>query len=319
MDGLDIIGDIHGQAEPLRALLHKLGYRLAPCSNIHFRHPSRKVVFVGDFVDRGPAQRDTVNIARSMVEDDAAFAIMGNHEYNALAYYTPDPAKKDSFLREHTPKNTAQHQAFLNEYLQTPQELEDTIRWFSSLPLWLDFGDLRIIHATWNEKAMAAIRSQLGESNTLTPQLLIDSSRKGHPAHDAVETLLKGLEARLPEGISYLDGDGNPRQHARLKWWQQPEGETWQTLALVPGEKTRAQLPDTALPEGLDLGYGDSKPPVFFGHYWLQGEPHLQAKNAVCVDYSVARPGGKLVAYRWDNEAKLDAKRMVAVASNAFK
>jgi hypothetical protein len=32
-----------------------------------------------------------------------------------------------------------------------------------------------------------------------------------------------------------------------------------------------------------------------------------------CLDYSVARPGGKLVAYRWDGEQQLDAGKFVAV------
>src|SRR5699024_3571896 len=123
----------------------------------------------------------------------------------------------------------------------------------------------------------------------------IDSSRKNSPTHDAVETLLKGLEAPLPDGMSYLDGDGNPRDHARLKWWKQPEDQTWRTIALVP-EAQREQLPDTALPIDVEVGYGDSEPPVFFGHYWMQGTPRLQAKNAVCLDYSIAKPDGRLVA-----------------------
>ena len=42
-----------------------------------YRHPSRTVIFVGDFVDRGPHQRQVVELARSMVEDGAARAVMG--------------------------------------------------------------------------------------------------------------------------------------------------------------------------------------------------------------------------------------------------
>ncbi|MGY8796944.1 MAG: metallophosphoesterase [Woeseiales bacterium] len=44
----DIIGDIHGHAGELRALLEKLGYRR---SGHGFRHDERQVVFVGDFID----------------------------------------------------------------------------------------------------------------------------------------------------------------------------------------------------------------------------------------------------------------------------
>jgi len=75
----DIIGDIHGHADELVTLLEQLGYRE---QNACFRHPSRKVIFCGDFVDRGPHIPDVVRIARKMVEQDAALAVMGNHEFN---------------------------------------------------------------------------------------------------------------------------------------------------------------------------------------------------------------------------------------------
>ncbi|WP_442510538.1 metallophosphoesterase [Novipirellula sp. SH528] len=58
----DIIGDIHGHADELKALLSDLGY-----SRRGYRRADRKVVFVGDFVDRGPAIGDVVEIARAMV------------------------------------------------------------------------------------------------------------------------------------------------------------------------------------------------------------------------------------------------------------
>lgn len=84
-------------------------------------------------------------------------------------------------------------------------------------------------------------------------------------------------------------------------------------MALVPDKSILAQLPDTPLPENISTGYGASEPPVFFGHYWFSGTPGLQAHNVACLDYSVARPGGKLVAYRWDGEPTLDASRFVWV------
>jgi hypothetical protein len=48
--GYDIIGDIHGYARQLLQLLDVLGYASDGDS---FRHPTRKTVFVGDFIDRG--------------------------------------------------------------------------------------------------------------------------------------------------------------------------------------------------------------------------------------------------------------------------
>ena len=44
--------------------------------------------------------------------------------------------------------------------------------------------------------------------------------------------------------------------------------------------------------------YGPEEPPVFFGHYWLTGQPAPIAGNLACLDYSAGK-GGQLVAYHW--------------------
>lgn len=82
----DVIGDIHGHADELAELLDLLGYEK---NNGTYKHPSRTAVFVGDFIDRGPQIRDVLRLVRSMCESGGAMAVMGNHEFNALAYHTP--------------------------------------------------------------------------------------------------------------------------------------------------------------------------------------------------------------------------------------
>ncbi len=72
----DIIGDIHGHAPALKELLHKMDYKVV---NGVWQHPGRKVIFVGDYIDRGPAIRETLDIVRTMAENDTAIALMGNH------------------------------------------------------------------------------------------------------------------------------------------------------------------------------------------------------------------------------------------------
>ncbi len=72
----DIIGDVHGCADELEALLGQLGYEAVERRNGFgldagptYRHPDgRMVVFVGDLVDRGPRILDSVRIARNMLE-----------------------------------------------------------------------------------------------------------------------------------------------------------------------------------------------------------------------------------------------------------
>jgi hypothetical protein len=91
----DIIGDIHGQADKLHALLGKLGYVQRQGA---YRHPSRKAIFVGDFIDRGPKQVDSVMTARRMIDNGSALAVMGNHEFNAIAWHTEDPDQPGEFF-----------------------------------------------------------------------------------------------------------------------------------------------------------------------------------------------------------------------------
>ena len=92
----DIIPDIHGYHGKLLALLDNLGYRRHGGTH---RHPEgRKVVFLGDFIDRGPEIREVLHTVRGMVDAGDAHAIMGNHEYNAICYATPDG--KGGYLKD---------------------------------------------------------------------------------------------------------------------------------------------------------------------------------------------------------------------------
>src|ERR1019366_8700895 len=80
----DLIGDIQGYADELVQLLVALGYEK---SHGAYRHPERKVIFLGDFIDRGPKIRQVLEIVRPMIAEGFALAVMGNHELNALAYH----------------------------------------------------------------------------------------------------------------------------------------------------------------------------------------------------------------------------------------
>ena len=74
----DIIGDVHGCHTELLALLTKLGYDTAAEP---IAHPDgRRIVFLGDLVDRGPGVTEVLDVAMSMVDAGTALCILGNHE-----------------------------------------------------------------------------------------------------------------------------------------------------------------------------------------------------------------------------------------------
>lgn len=307
--GYDIIGDIHGEAGKLEALLRVLGYVERDGA---WRHCGRQAIFVGDFIDRGPRQLDSVAIVRRMVDAGSARAVLGNHEFNAIAWHTPDPEHAGEYLRPHGGplglRNRSQHAAFLDEVEHRPALHRELVDWFLTLPLWLELDGLRVVHACWHAGYMDELRPSLGAGLTLTPQLLLQSSRAGQMAFRTVEGLTKGIEAALPAGHSFEDKDGHARHSVRIRWWDD-HAVTYRELAMLPPPE-RERLPALPVAGRSRVRYDNAKP-VFFGHYWMSGAPAPLSPHAACVDYSAGR-GGPLVAYRWDGEPELDARHFVS-------
>ena len=84
-----MIGDVHGQADKLRALLIKLGYVRKRGA---YRHAERTAIFVDDLIDRGPKICEVLEIVRGMVDGGTALAVIGNHELNAIHFHSRDDA-----------------------------------------------------------------------------------------------------------------------------------------------------------------------------------------------------------------------------------
>ncbi|MBU4613070.1 metallophosphoesterase [Achromobacter sp. GG226] len=308
----DIIGDIHGHASALTRLLTKLGYQ--ETAGV-WQHPQRRVIFLGDFVDRGPAQRETVRIARTMVEAGHALTVMGNHEFNAVTWASPDPERPGSFLRPHSDKNRRQHQAFLDQVGEGSAAHREMIEWFKTLPLYLDLDGVRIVHACWHPAALRVLQAYTDDQHRIAPDAWPELCRKGSPAYEALETVLKGLEIPLPTGSDFHDKDGNPRRHIRTQWWNL-EGLTYRDLAMVPADVI-PRIPHEPVAADVLPGY-DGKKPLFIGHYWMSGDPTPLNPFIACVDYSIAAQHvggapGKLCAYRFDGEAELAADKFVWV------
>lgn len=94
----DIVGDIHGHLDQLQILVEKLGYSLDDYS-----HPNgRQLVFLGDYLDRGPDPIGVLRLVKKFVDNGSALAIMGNHEYNCLAWFTPLVKGSSKYCRDST-------------------------------------------------------------------------------------------------------------------------------------------------------------------------------------------------------------------------
>ena len=320
----DVIGDIHGHADQLEALLAKLEYI---CNAGVWQHPERKAIFLGDFIDRGPRQRDTLRLVRAMIDGGHARAVMGNHEFNAIAYFLPDPARPGEHLRSRSKEsNRRQHAAFLNEITLDSVEHAEWVDWFLTLPLWLDLDGIRIVHACWHPEMIARTEALLGGSH-LTRATMVEACTRGEgrgcfaadgsplnagsELFHCIETLLKGIEIDLPDGLSFMDKDKKVRTSARIRWWMDAP-TTYREGAIIAGEDP-SLLSDDPLPQAVLLDH-DGGSPILIGHYWMSGDIVPLSKRHACVDYSVAK-SGPLVAYRWDGELELDPRKFIATTA----
>lgn len=300
-NNFDIIGDIHGHSNDLKKLLGALGYKL---KNGSYQHPERKVLFLGDYIDRGVNVVEVLEIIKNMVDHGEAIALMGNHEYNAICYNTK--ASDGSYLRAHTKKNFNQHAITMAAFMQQPTLYQMYIEWFKTLPLFYENNSFRAIHACWDYESIAYLKTRLTQ-NCLPFDLLEEATREGTALYQAVEIILKGKEMALPDEKSFIDKDGVIRHSFRIKWWEEPKKP--HTLSTVSASVIKHQADEALNIQNLNF-YPKEAKPVFFGHYWMKVntdfKPTVLTANTCCLDYSVAKEG-HLVCYRYQGEQVLDS------------
>lgn len=157
----DIIGDIHGCCDELETLLDRLGYRVSWGEAEGERAVAvtppegRRVVFVGDLVDRGPRSPDVLRIAMSMVEAGTALCVEGNHENKLTRWMGGRDVKVGHGLRETIEQLKPESDAFRRQAHAFLRELRSHY--------WLDGGRLCVAHAGLKEELIGrgsgAVRS----------------------------------------------------------------------------------------------------------------------------------------------------------------
>jgi protein phosphatase len=83
---LDIVGDVHGCLDELLELMGSLGYAVAKEDGVLrvIVPEGRKLAFVGDLVDRGPATNEVLRLVMTMVKAGQAYCVPGNHDAKLL-------------------------------------------------------------------------------------------------------------------------------------------------------------------------------------------------------------------------------------------
>lgn len=265
-----------------------------------YSHPKRKAVFVGDFINRGPKIRETLNLIRRMVEKGSAYAILGNHEMYAVLYYLRDIEGK--YYKKRIPKYQLLINQTLEEFEPFQEEFKSHLKWLRTLPMFLDFGAIRVIHACWDDKNIKLLRENIIEPK-LTKTVLREIALNGTKFSKSFWESCKGVDFQLPRDLLIFDEEGRPHRSFRMKWWDVPEGKTFKDVSL----EGRFELPAYTIPKEIipiRKPYPKDGPIVFFGHYCLNECCNILADNLCCVDSCVTR-SGKLLAYRWSGEEKL--------------
>jgi protein phosphatase len=80
----DIVGDIHGCFDELIELLRKLGYGVDEGALTIHPADDRKLIFVGDLVDRGPKIPQVLKLVMNAVASGAALCVPGNHDVKLM-------------------------------------------------------------------------------------------------------------------------------------------------------------------------------------------------------------------------------------------
>ena len=141
------IGDVHGYADTLLALLDSL--------NLSSRD---RVVLLGDLVDRGPRSCEVIRIAR---ENPQIFSVLGNHEEMMLNSFDVDNI--ETMAAQQTNwfyvGGRATNQSYIDEFTNSQGQIDDfdlrmrvgkDLAWLDSLPHHIVLDDFRLVHAGYS-------------------------------------------------------------------------------------------------------------------------------------------------------------------------
>lgn len=290
---LDIIGDIHGEYDALVSLIRVLGYDLSG------NHPdNRKLIFVGDLVDRGPSSVKVVHLVKQLMDNGNAQCIIGNHEMNIMM-----GLKREGngwfFGSPHDDDKKAFNSEFASESDRTL-----FLEFFNSLPLVLESNKLRIVHACWDQESIDTLKSnndtfktaykkykkeiisyinktglndlyneeqkkygQLLKDENIVPPYLPYTSQHDllFQMNNPIRVIASGREVLVTE--PYYTG-GKWRMIDRVKWWESYEDN----IPVIMGHYWRNMNKTSST-------FDNIHPLAWFG----------KNNNVFCIDYSVGR------------------------------
>ena len=126
------------------------------------------------------------------------------------------------------------------------------IAWFKTLPLYLDLGEVRVVHACWHDPSIGALRTSLSPARPLPDEFFVGANTHEDPLYRAGDTVLKGprslsaptghTSTRMGRNDPTLGSAGGTRLRPRSESWPRfPRivDARWRTTPTVAGPATR--------------------------------------------------------------------------------
>jgi serine/threonine protein phosphatase 1 len=156
------IGDIHGMRDALARLLAQLPLEA-----------SDRLVFIGDYIDRGPDPRGTVDLLIEVAKQRECIFLMGNHEamfLSFLGWQGPSYFGKEAFLHNGGETTLSTYGYFEAEGdFKLPPEHE---KFYRELRLYHLEGEYAFVHAGMSKAALGLSDPKYALSRERTKDLL---------------------------------------------------------------------------------------------------------------------------------------------------
>lgn len=142
-----VIGDVHGHADTLVALLESLNLDSLD-----------RVVLLGDLIDRGPKSCEVIRIAR---ESPRIFSVLGNHEEMMLLSFDADNIETMTSQQSgwYYVGGRATAQSYIDEFrrpdggiyrFELRQRAGKDLAWLDAIPHHIVLDDFRLVHAGYS-------------------------------------------------------------------------------------------------------------------------------------------------------------------------
>ena len=303
MSSYDIFGDIHGHAHLLKKALKSLGYRKTNSGYAHSE--GRRALFTGDLLNRGTEVMKTVKIVRRMIDNGQADMILGNHEFDFVAFHSKD--KKGRPLLKHDRKSLLRLRNTHSDF-DTNQKRKELKEWLLTIPIFIETEDFRAVHACWQKRDIAYL-TRVYPDGLSNPKLLRRSCNPSRVEYWALHSIIDG-----PKLVHYKDDSlevdvRNPDcSFVKVRWWDKSYKRGTKEMAI----RGKSRIPNALTPDSYVSNYepyGKKQKPLFFGHYCLREKPHLIKTNLCCLDFCADR-SQILSVYSYDGEQALKPAKL---------